>query len=126
MIAYGSRALTTAERNYHLHSSKLEFLALKLAITEQVRYYLHCAHNPLTYVLSTAKLNATGHHWLADPADFPFTIKYRPGKANQDADSLSRIHIEQYIEMCKGRIRVYPCCSGSFYKIAQATTNKSG
>lgn len=32
-IAYGSRTLTKAEKNYHLHSGKLEFLALKWAIT---------------------------------------------------------------------------------------------
>ena len=28
-VAYGSRNLTLAEKNYHLHSGKLEFLALK-------------------------------------------------------------------------------------------------
>lgn len=33
VIAYGFRALTAVERNYHFHSSKLEFLALKWAIT---------------------------------------------------------------------------------------------
>ena len=67
VIAYGSRTLTTAEKNYHLHSGKLEFLALKWAICEQFRDYLYYApsfvvftdNNPLTYVLSTAKLNAT-------------------------------------------------------------------
>ena len=35
VIAYGSRTLTPAENNYHLHSGKLEFLALKWAICEQ-------------------------------------------------------------------------------------------
>lgn len=30
VIAYGSQTLTAAEKNYHLHSGKLEFLALKL------------------------------------------------------------------------------------------------
>ena len=29
VVAYGSRNLTPAEKNYHLHSGKLEFLALK-------------------------------------------------------------------------------------------------
>lgn len=29
VIAYGSHTLTAAEKNYHLHSGKLEFLALK-------------------------------------------------------------------------------------------------
>ena len=34
VIAYGSRTLTPAEKNYHLHSGKLEFLALKWAICD--------------------------------------------------------------------------------------------
>ena len=37
-IAYGSRALTSQEKNYH--STKLEFLALKWAVTEHFREYL--------------------------------------------------------------------------------------
>ena len=73
VIAYGSCTLSSAERNYHLHSSKLEFLAVKWAITEQFRDYLYYAphftvytdNNPLTYVLTTAKLSATGHRWVA-------------------------------------------------------------
>ena len=108
VIAYGSRALTPAERNYHLHSSKLEFLALNWAITEHFRDYLYYAphftvyadNNPLTYVLTKARLNATGHRWVAELADFHFTIKYRPGKANRDADALSRMHMEMFIDMC--------------------------
>lgn len=64
VIAYGSRTLTAAEKNYHYHSGKLEFLALKWAITDKFRDYLYYAptftvysdNNPLTYILSTAKL----------------------------------------------------------------------
>lgn len=40
VIAYGSRTLTPAEQNYHFHSGKLEFLALKWAICEKFRNYL--------------------------------------------------------------------------------------
>lgn len=102
VIAYGSRTLTPSERNYHMHSGKLEFLALKWAICERFRDYLfHAPHfvvytdnNPLTYVLTTAKLNATGHRWVAQLADFNFTIKYRPGKQNADADGLSRMPLD--------------------------------
>ena len=43
VIAYASRALSPAERNYHLHAGKLEFLALKWAITDQFRDYLYYA-----------------------------------------------------------------------------------
>ena len=33
VISYASRTLSDAEKNYHLHSGKLEFLALKWAVT---------------------------------------------------------------------------------------------
>ena len=46
------------------------------------------------------KLNATGHCWVAELADFHFPIKYQPGTANQDADALFRIHIKQDMDMC--------------------------
>ncbi len=32
--------------------------------------------NPLTYVLTTAKLDATGHHWLAALSTFSFKLLY--------------------------------------------------
>ncbi len=110
VIGYGFRTLTPAEKNYHFYSGKLEFLALKWAICEQFRDYLYYApsftvytdNNPLAYVLSTAKLNSTGHRWVSELADYNFEIKYRPGKANKDADTLSRIplDINQYIPTC--------------------------
>lgn len=110
VIGYGSRTLTPAERNYRLHSGKLEFLALKWAVCEKFRDYLFYAphftiytdNNPLTYVMSTAKLNAVGHRWVGELSEFHFSIKYRPGKNNIDADTLSRIplDIDNYVEKC--------------------------
>ena len=44
----------------------------------------------MTYVLTTAKLDATGHRWLAELSLYDFSIKYRPGLKNGDADGLSR------------------------------------
>ena len=35
VVAYGSPSLTPAEKSYHLHSRKVEFLALKWAICDQ-------------------------------------------------------------------------------------------
>ena len=110
VIGYGSRSLTKAERNYHLHSGKLEFLALKWAVCEHFRDYLYYAphfvvytdNSPLTYVLTTAKLNASGHRWVSELADFSFTIKYRPGHSNKDADALSRMPVDigSYEKLC--------------------------
>ena len=94
-IAYVSRSLTPAERNYPTH--KLEFLALKWAVVDKLKDYLYGAefviktdNNPLTYLLTTAKLDATGHRWLAALSAFTFSLKYRPGVGNRDADALSR------------------------------------
>ena len=40
IISLTSRTLTPAEKNYFMHSGKLEFLALKWAITEKFKDYL--------------------------------------------------------------------------------------
>ncbi len=94
-IDYASRRLNNAEKNYP--TMQLEFLALKWAITEKYHDYLY-GHSfsvvtdnaPLTYVLTTAKLDATGHRWLAALAAYEFDIIYKPGKKNIDADAMSR------------------------------------
>ena len=110
VISYASRTLTEAEQNYHLHSGKLEFLALKWAVTGRFSDYLghgskftvYTDNNPLTYVMTTAKLNATGMRWVTELADYDFVIKYRPGKNNNDADGLSRnpLSIQQLQREC--------------------------
>lgn len=58
-------------------------MALKWAITEKFQVYLYgkkftviTDNNPLTYILSTAKLDATGHRWVAALAAFDFDILY--------------------------------------------------
>ena len=65
-VAFSSRSLTLSEKNYH--SSKLEFLVLKWSVTEHFKEYLAYSpfvvctdNNPLTYVLMTPNLDATGH-----------------------------------------------------------------
>ena len=102
IISFASRTLTLAEKNYHLHSGKLEFLALKWAVTEKFSDYLNYGppfeiftdNNPLTYVMTSAKLNACGLRWVAQLANYQFSLKFRSGKSNVDADFLSRIHNE--------------------------------
>lgn len=95
VVAYASRSLKPSEKNYPAH--KLEFLALKWAITEKFHDYLYGAtfdvvtdNNPLTYVFTTAKLDATGQRWLAELSNYNCSISYRSGKRNSDADGLSR------------------------------------
>ena len=96
VVGFASRTLRPSERNYH--STKLEYLSLKWSVTEAFRDYLYYAkeftaytdNNPLTYVLTTPKLDATGQRWASELADYNFTIRYKPGKHNIEADALSR------------------------------------
>ena len=74
-------------------------MALKWSITEKFHNYLYGAtfevltdNNPLTYVFTTANLDATGQRWLAELTNCNFSITYRSGKQNADADGLSRLH----------------------------------
>ena len=96
VIAYASRSLSKTEKNYSAH--KLEFFALKWVVTEKFHEYLYGGNfevytdnNPLIYVLTTAKLDATGQRWIANLANYNFKIHYRSGKSNIDADALSQI-----------------------------------
>ena len=83
--------------NYPVH--KLEFLALKWAITDRFHYYLYGGNtfdvytdnNPLTFLLSTAKLDVCSQRWVARLANYNFNIHYRSGISNTDADALSQI-----------------------------------
>ena len=110
VMAYGSCTLSPSERNYHLHSGKLEFLSLKWSISEQFQDYLYYApsfrvytdNNPLPYVLTSAKLNLTGLRWIGELAVFNFDIRYHPGKTHVDVDSFSRIPFDfgTYMKSC--------------------------
>ena len=52
------------------------------------------------------KRNAKGHRWVAELADFNFTMRYRHGTANQDADGLSRIHMDEYMDICTEEVEL--------------------
>ena len=100
VISYASQSLSKSESKYPIH--KLEFLCLKWAITDQFYEYLYwntfdvyTDNNPLTYVLSTAKLDAMGHRWIVGLADYNFHIHYKSRKSNVEADALSRIDAEK-------------------------------
>lgn len=100
-VTYVNQSLTTSEKNYPVH--KLEFLALKWAVVDKLQDYLYGArfvvktdNNPLTYLLSTAKLDATGHRWLATLCEFQFSLKYQPGVGNRDTDALED-HMSQML-----------------------------
>ena len=76
---YASRSLTPSWGNYPAHN--LEFLALKWVVCDKFHDYLYGAkfevqtdNNPLIYIQTTARLDATGHCWLAALSAYDFSI----------------------------------------------------
>ena len=100
-IAYASRVMNPVEQKYH--SNKQEFLALKWAVTEQFHEYLtpygknrneftvRTDNNPLTYIFSTASLDAARQRWVAKLANYNFSLEYQKGQDNMIADFLSHL-----------------------------------
>ena len=96
LVAYSSQALTMHEKNYH--STKLGFLALKWAIMEHFKEYLlyqpflvKTDNNPLTYIMTTPNLDATGHQWVSALAKYNFWLEYQMGWDNAVVDALSGV-----------------------------------
>ena len=101
-IAYASRVMNETEQRYH--SNKQEFLALKVAITEQFHEYIspygknrnefvvRTDNNPLTYIFSSANLDAAGQQWVARLTSYNFSLEYQKGKDNTVADFLSQMN----------------------------------
>ena len=99
-VCYASRSLKLAEKNYPVY--KLEFLALKWAVVDKFNFYLYGGsfkvytdNNPLTYIHRSLKVDAVTQRWLTSLGDYNFTIHYKPGNTNIDADILSRLHETQ-------------------------------
>ena len=101
-IAYASRVMNETEQRYH--SNKQEFLALKWAVTEQFHEYfspygknrnefvVRTDNNPLTYIFSSANLDAAGQRWVAHLTSYNFSLEYQKGKDNMVADFLSQMN----------------------------------
>ena len=118
-MAYASQTVNETKQWYH--SKKQEFLALKWAVTEQFHEYLTpygknknefvvCTHNnPLTYIFSSAHLDAAGHRWVASLADYNFSLEYQKGKDNKVADFLSHMENclpEEEVEEALRRVEI--------------------
>ena len=101
-ITYASRVMNETKQRYH--SNKQEFLTLKWAVIEQFHEYLlpywknrnefvvRTDNNPLTYIFSSANLDAAGQHWVARLTSYNFSLEYQKGKDNTVADFLSRMN----------------------------------
>ena len=102
VIAYASRTLKDAERNYT--TTELELLAIVWAV-ERFKPYLFGTvfelitdHKPLTYLHSSTSTSSRLARWKLKLSDYSFDIHYKPGKENINADILSRTEILCAIE----------------------------
>ena len=93
VIAYANRSLSKAKSHYPAH--KLKFLTLKWVVVKKFHEYLHGStfdvytdNNLLTNMLTTTKLDAASHHWVASLVNYNFLLYYWAGKTNMDADAL--------------------------------------
>jgi hypothetical protein len=95
-VAYASRQLLSAERNYS--AMERECLALVWAITKKFRLYLYgnpfevqSDHQPLSVVAQKKTVNARVMRWSLALQDYDFVVKHIKGATNFGADYLSRV-----------------------------------
>lgn len=94
-ITFLSRTLSNTEENYA--TNEKEMLAIIWALGS-LRNYLYGSrkvkiftdHQPLTYALSNKNTNCKMKRWKAILEEYNYELRYKPGKENIVADSLSR------------------------------------
>ena len=52
---------------------------------------MYTNNNPLTYMLTLAKLDTASHCWVTSLANYNFWLHYQAGKMNMDVDALLRV-----------------------------------
>ena len=102
VIAYASRALKKHEKNYS--TIEKEALAIVFAVTHFRQYLLghkiilYTDHNPLKWLMNHRDVASKLIRWVMCLQQFDIEIRYRTGKSNANADTLSRIKEENVDE----------------------------
>lgn len=106
-ISYASRTLNESELNYS--TIEKELLAIVWA-TKYFRPYLFgrkfkiiTDHKPLQWLMNVKEPNSRLTRWRLKLSEYNYTVIYKKGKSNTNADALSRIelHVEQTDEINK-------------------------
>lgn len=94
-IAYASRQLNQAERNYS--TTERECLAMVFSV-KKFRHYLICNrvvffvdHMAIKYLVNKAELSGRLARWVLLLEEFDYTVEYKPGRMHLQADHLSRL-----------------------------------
>ena len=62
------------------------------------KFTVYTDNNPLTHILTSAKLDGTGQRWASALGQFNFDLIYRAGLKNVDANSMSRYPYDRVSE----------------------------
>jgi transposase InsO family protein len=96
-VCYASRTLNESEQNYS--TIEKELFAIVWA-TKYFRPYLFgrkfkilTDHKPLQWMMNLKDQNSRLTRWRLRLSEYDFTVVYKKGKANTNADALSRIEI---------------------------------
>ncbi|PAA55822.1 hypothetical protein BOX15_Mlig019225g1 [Macrostomum lignano] len=100
VIAYGSKTLNQAERNYC--TTRLELLAVVTFIMK-FRYYLlgkafclRTDHSSLQWLKNFSDAEGQVARWLEKLAPFQYRIVHRPGRSHGNADAMSRKPVRRH------------------------------
>ena len=95
VIAFESRQLKAAEKNYPVHDKEL--LAMKYALVKfrvhllgSKPFIVYTDHASLRTATQSPHLSQRMARWLSFFAEYNFEVKYKPGRQNTLADALSR------------------------------------
>ncbi|KAG2995544.1 hypothetical protein PC121_g17716 [Phytophthora cactorum] len=95
VIAFESRQLKAAEKNYPVHDKEL--LAMKYALVKfrvhllgSKPFVIYTDHASLRTATQSPHLSQRMARWLSFFAGYNFEVKYKPGRLNVVADALSR------------------------------------
>lgn len=94
-IAYASRQLNLAEKNYS--TTERECLAM-VFLAKKFRHYLlsnkvvfYVDHMAIKYLVNKPELSGRLARWVLLLQEFDYTVEYKPGSVHKEADHMSRL-----------------------------------
>jgi hypothetical protein len=107
VIAYMSLQLCKHELNYPTHDLELVAVVHALKIWRHyimgTKCQVYTNHKSLKYIFTQKDLNLRQRRWLELIKDYDLEIHYHPGKANLDANALSRKDTTKKSPSCNGQ-----------------------